>query len=483
MQDVDPVIDAFDRLVARDGARIIIATAGIRVSATALDCLSRAASRTLADARLMRGSPVGLLGSNGSGFLAALVAIRRSGHPAALLDSRSTAAELVETAASLGLSGVLRVRKAWPDGPLDFSMAPCRTGVAASIAHGMPPGTAVIKMTSGSGGHPRGVACTSDALLADDAALRAAMAIECDDRLIAMVPFAHSYGLSSLVVPALTHGMTLVVPAATGPFAPIAAAARCAATILPTVPAWLSAWLRLADPPPLPSSVRLTITAGAPLPPQTAHEFRRRFGGGLHVFYGSSESGGITYDRSGEAGERGTVGEPVPGVRVELQRIESHEPGAGGRVVVQSQAVALSYVPGSDGSLHGGRFVSQDLARWRGAELEIMGRLDSMINVRGLKVNPVEVERVIAEIPGVDGVFVHELNRSTSRDGVLNALVASTDRGLTPEAVLERCRARLSDYKIPRRIVLVQALPLTPRGKIDRLAVARLYGSPSSSDA
>ena len=60
------------------------------------------------------------------------------------------------------------------------------------------------------------------------------------------------------------------------------------------------------------------ISAGAPLPPETARRFRERFGVPVQTFYGSSESGGITFDRRGDAAERGTVGTPIDGVEIDL---------------------------------------------------------------------------------------------------------------------------------------------------------------------
>ena len=93
-------------------------------------------------------------------------------------------------------------------------------------------------------------------------------------------------------------------------------AAACGATVFPTVPAYLQALLRMSQPPPWPASLRLCLTAGAPLPPATAAQFREFSGRPVHVFYGASECGGICYDRSGDAGERGTVGTPVEGVSI-----------------------------------------------------------------------------------------------------------------------------------------------------------------------
>ena len=75
-----------------------------------------------------------------------------------------------------------------------------------------------------------------------------------------------------------------------------------AATVFPSAPAYLQALLKLSQPPSWPASVRLVISASAPLPPDVAAQFRARFGLPVHVFYGASECGGICYDREGRRG-------------------------------------------------------------------------------------------------------------------------------------------------------------------------------------
>src|SRR5262249_2056599 len=160
------------------------------------------------------------------------------------------------------------------------------------------------------------------------------------------------------------RGSVLVVPDQDGPLAPLEAAHAAAATVLPTAPAYLQALLRLSQPPPWPSSVRLVISASAPLPAETAAQFRARFGPPVRVFYGAGECGGIGFDRAGTAAERGTVGEPVEGVRVRL------EPAGGGGpeglVSVESASVGLGYLPTGDPRLSGGRFLTSDLAVFEG---------------------------------------------------------------------------------------------------------------------
>ena len=141
-------------------------------------------------------------------------------------------------------------------------------------------------------------------MMADDEALTRTMGIRPDDRLLASVPFSHSYGLSSLVVPAIVRGTQLVVVDTPGSFTSLEAILATGATVFPTVPAFLSGLLRMAEAPTDLGTLRLLISAGAKLLPETAVRFRERYGRPVHVFYGASECGGITYDAEGSAAER-----------------------------------------------------------------------------------------------------------------------------------------------------------------------------------
>ena len=487
----DPLLRAFDRLVARAPATPLVVSPSHRVTAGDVDALARAAAGALAAgapdphrpwraAVPPRGEAVGLQAGNGPGFLAGLVALRRGGHPAVLLDRRTPELERRRIAAEVGAHSVLVCRCPWAAGAADYHLdavaPPPKGGPAGGPGDAAPPaGTAVVKLSSGSTGAARGIATTTEALLADDLALTAAMGIRPDDRLLSTVPFSHSYGLSSLVLPALVRGTLLVLPDSDGPFGPLAAAADAGATVFPTVPAYLAALVRLADPPPLPPSLRLVMTAGALLPAETSARFCAGFGAPVHVFYGASETGGICYDREGGAAERGTVGEPIEGVAVELAPLDAGEPAAAGgaaRVVVRGPALALAYLPPEPSRLGGGRFATDDLGAWRGGELALLGRLDDLINVKGKKVNPREVERVLAGLPAVDEALVTATRPTAERGPRVRAVVACRPGSLTPQEVVAWCRRHLADHKVPRSVLLLEAVPRNERGKVDRDALA-----------
>lgn len=480
---LDPILQAFDRLAAHTPMAPLVISPERRATVAAVDALARAAGAHLERSGLAPGALVGLAAPNGPGFLASLLALRRAGLAALLLDVQTPAAERGRILEALGASALLRCRSAWPDGPEDWELAASAPPAPALLP--ALPDIAVVKLTSGSTGLPRGIATPSEALVADDAALAVTMGLRPEDRILATIPMSHSYGLSSVAMPALMRGSVLVVPEEGAVFDPFTTAERTGATFFPTAPAYLDAMLRVAEAPSRPATLRLVTTAGAPLSPETARRFREAFGLAVHVFYGSSETGGICYDREGGAGERGTVGTPVEGVRITLEPPpgeETAEETAGGEgvVTVRSPAVAAGYIPDGDPRLAEGRFQAGDVASWTAdGELMLRGRLDDLINIKGKKVNPREVEGVIGQLAGVEEVAVVGLPMPQSSGAVLRAVVACRPGSLSAEQILSWCRPRLSAHKVPRSVLLVPEMPRTARGKLDRRALLALKGTSS----
>jgi long-chain acyl-CoA synthetase len=476
----DPILQAFERLVRRSPEAPLVISPERRATVGDVDALARAAGGRLAGGPLAPGTLVGLAAVNGPGFLASLLALRRAGLIALLLDAQTPETEARRVLRALGAPALLRCPEGWPRGPESWSLlTPGETIDTTEQAVPIFPTIfsekrdfAVVKLTSGSTGAPRGIAASSEALLADDAALTLTMGLSAADRLLTAIPLSHSYGLASLALPALARGTVLVIPEAASVYDPFVTAARTGATFFPTVPAYLDALARMGDPPPRPESLRLVITAGAPLAAATSARFRETFGLPVHVFYGSSECGGICYDREGGAAERGTVGAPVEGVRITLEPMDEG-PCGGGRVVVESPAVSTGYLPEPDERLADGRFRAGDLAVWQKGELALRGRVDDLVNIKGKKVNPREVEAILTGLPGVDEAVVLGVPIE-GRGEILRAVVACRAGNLTTSEVVAWCRGHLSAHKVPRSVILLEALPRNARGKLDRAALLAL---------
>ncbi len=460
----DPLVEGFDRLAANDGEAVVVDSLAGRCTRQELRALSFRVAARLTARGILPGQVVGLAAANGAGFLAGLLGVRRVGAAVLLLDSGMPERERLSIGAAMGARGVLQVRSALARLG-DFGWLELR-GELVTLA----PEVGFLKLTSGSSGRPSGILTPSRCLLADDRALAISMGLRDEDRIVAAVPMSHSYGLSSIALPALARGSVVLVSDTADPFAVTRVLGRLRPTVLPTAPAYLGALTRRSEAEPLPDSLRLVLSAGAPLAPEVARLFRATFGRPVHVFYGASECGGITFDPVGDAAERGTVGRPVAGVALDVS--VDGDPGGAGRLTVRSPAVALGYHPAAGDRLDGRRFVTDDLVTRRGRELVLEGRIGHLVNIRGRKVNPREVERVLMEMPGVGEVAVLGLTPEGGTESVVRAVVCTSV--VAVGELREWCRRRLASHKIPRSFVRVDDLPRTLRGKIDRRSLSAL---------
>jgi long-chain acyl-CoA synthetase len=335
---------------------------------------------------------------------------------------------------------------------------------------------ALLKLTSGSSDAPKGVLCTENNLFHDGEQIVEAMGIAPGGMQLAAIPLAHSYGLGNLVLPLLVHGVPFTLRHGFIPPSFCRDIESCGVTVFPGVPFMFDRMIGAMGLERLPPPLAKLITAGAPIAPATVHEFKRRFGVKIHSFYGSSETGGIAYDASEDVADPLTVGMPMPHVGVSLMPLDGAD-GKGGRVVVESKAVGRGYTGGSPdesaGTLAGGRFLTADLGRFDEAgRLYLVGRISRTVNVAGRKVQPEEVERVLLEIPQVKEAAVFGLPDATRGERLVSCLAASPD--LTPIDVRRHCARLLSPHKIPRAIIILEQLPRTARGKIDRKALEGL---------
>lgn len=327
----------------------------------------------------------------------------------------------------------------------------------------------LLKLTSGTTAAPRAIRFRSEQLLADCVQICDTMGITGDDANFGVIPLSHSYGFSNLVTPLLGREVPLILSRDRMPRAVLDDLARTDATVFAGMPVFYQAFCEMENAPALPK-LRLCISAGAPLPLEVARKFREKFGHAIHSFYGSSECGGICYDREARLEEAGFVGPPMNGVKIELL-----EPGAAAsRIRIQSAAAGDGYFPEPDEEKLGGGFFSpDDLLSESAGGLRIVGRVSDVINVAGKKVNPAEVEAELLRFDGVRAAIVFG-RESTLRNEEVAACVAAKD-GVRENELLEYCRQRLSGWQVPKRIFFVDEIPVNERGKVSRRELAQRF--------
>jgi acyl-CoA synthetase (AMP-forming)/AMP-acid ligase II len=389
--------------------------------------------------RGLRGRRVLLGAANGAGWFQGFLGLLEAGAVPVLIDPAEPPEAQGAAARAVGASAV------WTDGRLE----PIAAGRVRPAA-----GHCLVKLTSGSTAAPRGIAFTHAQMAADGRQICRTMGIGADDLNLAVIPLGHSYGLGNLVMPLLLQGTAVLCSAGPLPHALAAECARWRPTVFPAVPALLRA-LALSDVSAADfASLRLVLSAGAVLPRATAAAFAGKFHCAVHGFYGSSETGGITYDRTGAATLEGrSVGPPLLGVRLTFH--------SGGRFSVASAAVhgAGRHRPGDRGRLNSA------------GELVLLGRADRTLKLAGRRVDLAEVEAAMLTVPGIREAY------AAPHPQKAEALAAAVATALTPDEVRRRLRSRLAAWKVPARLVTLRELPTTARGKPDLVRLRQLLAA------
>jgi acyl-CoA synthetase (AMP-forming)/AMP-acid ligase II len=316
----------------------------------------------------------------------------------------------------------------------------------------------------------------------DEVAANVARAAELtrDDRVLGAVPVGHSYGMENvLLAPIWAGACALLCDGFDVPVVTSLLNGERGATVLPGTPFMFEMLGALDGAPARPSGLRLAYSAGSPLQPGASAAFADRFGPAVGQLYGATEVGSVTFNdprglHTGSAFDPASVGLPMEGVRLATREVHEGE----AEILVRAPSMLSRYVgePSSPFTASGGElfFPTGDLGRIDPAgRLWVTGRLKLLIDVGGMKVNPLEVEHVLAQHPAVGRCAVVGVRLSPTVSRV-KAILTPRGAGGTvdPESVRGFARERLSAHKVPRVFEVRETLPLSPGGKVQRWRLA-----------
>ncbi|WP_405810299.1 amino acid adenylation domain-containing protein [Streptomyces sp. NBC_00210] len=346
--------------------------------------------------------------------------------------------------------------------------------------------TAYVIYTSGSTGRPKGVLVPHAGIGTMAHSLAARSGIDAGSRLLQFASPSFDAAVAEVMMCLLTGATLVLAPAERLMLGPalVDLVQEQRITHLLLVPSALAA---LSDEDELPGDVSLVL-AGEALSPELAARFSD--GRRLVNAYGPTEvTVCATTSLPGSPAVQGAppIGRPLPGTRVYVldAALRPVPVGVPGELYVAGSGVARGY-RGRPG-LTAQRFVADpfgepgsrmyrtgDLVRWqRGGDLEFLGRTDEQVKIRGFRIEPGEVEAVLAGHPAVSqvAVLVRE-DRPGDKRLVAYAVPArsrATDSTAAIDAeLLHVAQGRLPSYLVPSAVVVLEALPLLPSGKLDR---------------
>jgi long-chain acyl-CoA synthetase len=441
----------------------------------------------LAARGLTDGAPVALVLPNVPAFAIAFLAILRAGAVAVPLNPHFKEAELEFHFQECGVRAVITdetgepacrsvAQRLDPTPELIVDLDSLEEGSVPA-----PPGAednAVFQYSSGSTGRPKRVPRTHAHLRAEADGYVAATGLTTEDSIFCTIALFHTYGMGCCLLAAVRSGATLILFDNPNPFVlqrarALAQIERERATVFPGVPFNFRMLAEAPEDADL-SSLRLCFSAAAALPRATFKAFLDRFGVPVRELYGCTEAGCVTVNGDPDPrGTMGSVGTPIDGVELRIVADDGEPVGDGriGDVHIRSAAMTPGYADADElnaNAFRDGWFRSGDRGRIDDAgRLFLAGRTKRLIDVRGDKVDPVEVEDVLAVHPKVSEVVVVGVESDVAGEELVKAVVVPSEDCQERE-LIRYCRERLADYKVPSRVEFREEMPVGPGGKVLR---------------
>ncbi len=339
---------------------------------------------------------------------------------------------------------------------------------------------AVLIYTSGTTGRPKGAMLSHGNLLHNVASCRVALNADERDRFVVLLPMFHSFMMTvGVLLPLLTGCAMVLVRSLHPPKNIVMEILRRRATILPAVPQFFRALATVEAGPDFP--LRLCISGGAPLPVEILREFNARMPIPLIEGYGLSEASPVvSLNPLAGPQKAGSIGVPISDVEVSVQDDAGRHllPGETGEICVRGGNVMLGYWNQPEETaktLVNGWLRTGDIGH-RDADgyFFITDRKKDMLLVNGINVYPREIEEIIYQFPGVKEAAVIGVPDARRGEQPLAFIAALEGTTIDEKALLGFVRERLADYKVPRHIRLLAALPRNATGKILKTELRKL---------
>jgi pristinamycin I synthase-3/4 len=487
-----------DQAARTPDAVAVVDASGARTTFAELDARSDRLARHLATLGVGRGSVVGLCLPRDARLVVALLAVLKAGGAYLPLESDLPAARLAFMAEDAGAKLVLTTssaHQAVPDGPtaVDIDAVPSDVvsgGLGLPVVAGGD--VAWVLYTSGSSGRPKGVTGTHVGLANRIAWGARAQPFAGDEVACAKSRLGFVDAVCELFAP-LAAGVPVVLvddAVAADPLALAELVVRERVTRLVAVPSLLRVLSDVAAAALARSRLRLITASGEPLTATDVRALRRVLPDcELWNIYGCTEvAADATAHRVDRLdGERVPIGRPLDNVTIEL-----HDPagelvalGAIGEIVVGGLGVSPGYLGHARAEGHrftaDGRYRTGDLGRWRpDGTLEHHGRADRQLKIRGVRVEPDELEHALKRHPHIADAAV---TTQPGPDGPALAAFYTTTTPITTDELRAHLTDHLPTNLIPTHLTELPHLPHLPNGKTDHHTLARMQPAPAGPES
>jgi len=331
---------------------------------------------------------------------------------------------------------------------------------------------AMYLYSTGSTGIPKRVTRTHKNLISLANNHSETVGLDKSEKILFTLPISHTYALGNFIA-AIKSAMTCYLQGDFNRKKVTQIIEKEKITIYPCVPFILNVLAESNIDPKSFKSLKLVISAGAPLSIEVFDKFSEKFGIHPRQLYGSSETGVISINLEKDiTSTLGSVGKPVKGVTVKIIREDGEEADTDekGEIIVKSETMTTGYdnMPEETKEIFkNGFYYTGDLGYVdKHGLIYIKGRKKLMINISGNKVDPTEVENILSSHPKVKEAAVIGIPHQSSHESIKAFIVCNekTEKG----EIIVYLKNKIVDYKIPNIIEFVENIPKSPTGKILR---------------
>lgn len=441
----------------------------------------------------------------GFAYLAIQWGIWRAGGVAVPVSESATPAELKHALTDSGAGRVITLRRAMGN----FESLECAAGRRLLAFEDMDPGVsrplpeidpgrrAMILFTSGTTNKPKGVVTTHANIRAQIEILIDAWHWSADDRIPLFLPMHHVHGIINVACCALWAGASIETFPKFEMEKILDRVGEGAWTVFMAVPTIYVKFIETLESAAFPAdrrerilsgfrAMRLMISGSAALPASVHEAWTSLTGQCLLERYGMTETGMMISNPYHGERRPGFVGQPLPTVEIRLKSEHGeiiNREGEPGEIQVRGPVVFREYWNAPEvtaSSFDDGWFRTGDLAVIEDGAYRIMGRLSvDIIKSGGYKLSALEIEAALLDHPAIRECAVIGLNDDTWGEVVAAAVVLNEGAGLDLDELAHWSRERLSHYKIPRRLAVLDSLPRNAMGKVTKRALASAMMEPA----
>lgn len=361
-----------------------------------------------------------------------------------------------------------------PEGVLTLQQILAEQSPVFDMVQTMPDDTAVLLYTSGTTGKPKGAELThfnmfSNAMVCAE---RIAM-LKPHDVGLATLPLFHAFGQTTMMNNCFYAGCTMSMLPRFDPKKTLEVMDRDQVTFFCGVPTMYAFLLRYPHAERYRISLRCCISGGAPMPVEIMHAFNKKYNLVIQEGYGLSETSPVAaFNHQDRPPKPGSIGTPIWGVSMQVvnENDQMLPPGEVGELVIRGHNVMKGYYKRPESTIEvmrSGWFHTGDLAYVDDdGYFFIVDRAKDLIIRAGMNIYPREVEEVLYGHPAIADVAVIGVPHDIQGEKVKALIVLKPDQTATEHEIVQYCKERLADYKVPREVEFRDSLPRTATGKI-----------------